>query len=91
MARSRVVISGLGDLEALLLGNGLALRLGGLGALDCCSGVGFRVGALDAVCDLVIARLLPRLGVRGGGFGVLVKSPGDGLLLDPPLIYFIGQ
>ena len=51
------------------------------------SKLGFRVGAFDAVCDRVTARLLPRLGVLGGGFGVLGKSPGNGLLLDPPLIY----
>ena len=52
------------------------------------SGVGFRVGTLDTVCDLVIAWLLPRVGVRDG-FGVFGISPGSGLLLDPALIYGI--
>ena len=51
------------------------------------SGVGSRDGAFDAVYDLVTARLLPRLGVLGGGFRVFGKSPGNGLLLDPLLIY----
>ena len=45
------------------------------------AGLGFRVGTHDAVWDLVTARLLPRLGVLGGGFGVFGKSPGNGLLL----------
>ena len=71
-------------------GLGVVVRdITGLGGSDGCSssGLGTRDGALDAVCDLVIARLLPRLGVRGGGFGVFGKSPGNGLLLDPLLIY----
>ena len=76
-------------------------RVGGLGVVDRDfsgleggAGVGSLDGArettLEAVWDLVTARDLPRLGVRGGGFGVFGKSPGNGLLLDPPLIYFIG-
>ena len=77
----------------VILGGGLGI--GGLevteqeisGLSGSGSGLGFRVGALDAVCNLVTARLLPRLAVLGGGFGVLGKSPGNGLLLDPPLIY----
>ena len=68
---------GLGDLEGSD-GSGLSF-----------SGLGLRVGILDAVWDRVTARLLPRLGVLGGysGFGVCGKSTGNGLLLDLPLIY----
>ena len=81
-----MVGSGLGDREMF------GLNGAGLGGSDCLrlsfSGLGFRVDAFDAVWDRVTARDLPLLGVQGGGFG---KSPGNGLLLDPPLIYFIGQ
>lgn len=70
--------------------DGGGLGVGGLGVVvRDVTGLGTRDGTLDAVCDLVAARLLPRLGVLGGfsGFGVLGKSPGNGLLLDPLLIY----
>ena len=65
----------------------VAREISGFSGSDSLAGLGFRIGALDAVCDLVTARDLPRLGVRGGGFAVLVKSPSNRLLLDPPLIY----
>ena len=48
--------------------------------------LGFRIGIVDAVCDLVTVPDLLRLRVRGGGLEVCRKSPRSRLLLDPLLI-----
>ena len=53
------------------------------------SGLGPRVGAFDAVWDLVTARLLPWLGVLEGGFGIAGSPPGGIWLPDPLLIYML--
>ena len=85
---SRVGILRDSDILDTGLGIGVAEReISGLSGSD--SGLGFRVGTFDALWDRVTARLLPRLGVLEcfSRFGVLGKSSGNRLLLDPPLIY----
>ena len=75
-------------LGGVFVGFGVVGReISGLLSSGLYAGLRFRVGILDAVCDLVTAPDLPRLGVRGGGFEVCGKSSGSRLLLDPLLIY----
>lgn len=76
----------------LLMEDIFRVVIGGLGVVDRdFSGLegGTGVGSLVTVWDLVTARLLPRLGVLRVicVFGVLGKSPGNVLLLDPLLNY----